>query len=136
MIIVAVSGGFDPVHVGHLKLFKAAKALGDKLIVIVHTDEWLKRKKGKVFMSLWDRMEIIKGFKCVDWVYYCDGGEDSAGGMISMLQPDILANGGDRTCPEEIDEAKACKRIGCKMVFNVGGGKIRSSSEMLENYNS
>ena len=65
-IIVAVSGGFDPVHVAHIRMFKEARKLGDKLVVINNNDNWLKKKKGYAFMSQEDRKEILLSFECVD----------------------------------------------------------------------
>ena len=68
MKLVLVTGGFDPLHKGHLEYFKAAKKLGDKLIVGVNSDEWLTRKKGRPFMPFQDRIEIIKNLEMVDGV--------------------------------------------------------------------
>ena len=67
--VVATSGGFDPIHIGHLRCFQEARKLGDYLIVILNDDNWLKRKKGRVFMTANERSEIIKGFGCVDDVF-------------------------------------------------------------------
>ena len=137
-IIVAVSGGFDPIHIGHVRMFKEAKKLGDKLIVILNNDNWLLKKKGCVFMPEKERKEIIKGFKSVDEVYvtkHLKNPEDmSVCDALHVLRPDIFANGGDRTL-KNIPEIKTCREIGCKMVFNVGkGGKVQSSSRLLERY--
>ena len=137
-IIVAVSGGFDPIHIGHVRMFKEAKKLGDKLIVILNNDNWLLKKKGCVFMPEKERKEIIKGFKGVDEVYvtkHLKNPEDmSVCDALHVLRPDIFANGGDRTL-KNIPEIKTCREIGCKMVFNVGkGGKVQSSSRLLERY--
>lgn len=136
MILVATSGGFDPVHLGHLKLFREAKKLGDKLVVIVNDDGWLQRKKGRVFMPLEDRIEIIKEFRCVDLVVVWDDGSENTSGALEILRPQIFANGGDRKNKNDIPEAKICEEIGCKIIFNVGGGKIRSSSELSQKYYS
>jgi cytidyltransferase-like protein len=132
--VVMVSGGFDPVHVGHLRMFEAAKKLGDELLVVVNCDRWLIKKKGKKFMSSADRSEIIRGFKCVDDVYVLETERMDVGEAIEHFKPAIFANGGDRRAEKDIPEAEACKRLGIEMVFNVGGGKLRSSSELLQHY--
>ena len=134
-IVVAVSGGFDPVHVGHVRMFEEARKLGDKLVVILNNDNWLKKKKGFVFMSQRERKEIIKALAAVDEVVLTDhpkNPEDmSVCGALQKVRPHVFANGGDRT-RKNIPEIPVCKEIGCKMVFNVGrGGKVQSSSWLL-----
>lgn len=136
-IVVAVSGGFDPIHIGHVRLFTEAKKLGDKLIVILNNDNWLIDKKGKVFMKQSERKEIIEALKVVDKVvltshkkgeYFRD---KSVVRELTKMKPDIFANGGDRFA-KNIPEYKICKKLGIKMVFNVGkGGKIQSSSWLV-----
>lgn len=134
-IIVVVSGGFDPIHIGHIRLFREAKALGDKLIVIVNNDNWLKKKKEKCFMPQNERIEIIKNIKGVDDVILTGHAENSSDMSVSAelkkIKPHIFANGGDRRRLSDIPEASVCKEIGCQLVFNVGGGKIQSSSWLL-----
>jgi len=136
--VVAVSGGFDPIHIGHIRLFKAAKKLGGKLVVIINNDNWLKKKKGHIFMHQDERKEIIESIEGVDEVVIT-GHEPNPEDMgvskeLLKLKPDIFANGGDRT-PTNIPEAPACKAIKCEMVFSVGqGGKIQSSSWLLAKY--
>lgn len=135
-IIVAVSGGFDPLHAGHVRLFKAAKKIGDKLIVILNNDHWLKKKKGFVFMPEWERKEVIESLKMVDEVIISrhprNPKDMSVNYELKKLRPHIFANGGDRT-PKNIPEVPVCKKIGCKMIFGVGeGGKIQSSSWLIE----
>src|SRR3989304_5428085 len=66
--VVAVSGGFDPLHVGHVRMFKKARALGDKLVVILNNDNWLRAKKGYAFMPEKERKELIEAFSFVDKV--------------------------------------------------------------------
>lgn len=137
-IVVAVSGGFDPLHIGHVRLFKAAKQLGDKLVVIINNDNWLKKKKGVVFMPERDRQEIIKALDCVDRVvlttHPSHTTDMSVSATLQTIKPHIFANGGDRT-KKNIPEVAVCRKMGCKMVFNVGrGGKISSSSWLLTNY--
>jgi len=133
--LVAISGGFDPIHGGHIKLIKEAKKLGDTLIVIVNNDYWLKKKKGYIFMPEDMRMTILKELKDVDVVYLTKHPpipEDmSVCEALREIKPDVFANGGDRT-NDNIPEVATCDELGIKMVFNVGGEKIASSSELVE----
>jgi len=130
--IVAVSGGFDPVHVGHAKMFEEARKLGDYLVVILNNDNWLRDKKGFVFMPEEERYMLIGRMKGVDAVYITDhkkGDKDrSVCAALRAIKPTIFANGGDRRSMGDIPEAKVCKQLGIQMVFDVGGGKIQSSS--------
>ncbi len=137
-IIVAVSGGFDCLHIGHVRLFKEAKKLGDKLVVILNNDNWLMSKKGYVFMPGKERKEILKALSSVDEVILTKHPKDpkdmSVCQELLQLRPHIFANGGDRH-KHNIPEVEVCNTIGCKMVFNVGkGGKIQSSSWLLKKY--
>jgi D-beta-D-heptose 7-phosphate kinase/D-beta-D-heptose 1-phosphate adenosyltransferase len=136
--VVVVSGGFDPVHIGHVRMFEEAKELvgpQGKLIVVINCDAWLVRKKGKAFMSQDDRAEIIRAFGCVDDVYVLESSRSDVGEALEHIKPDIFANGGDRRNTADIPEAVVCEKHGIEMVFNIGqGGKIRSSSELLRNY--
>ena len=133
-IIVMVSGGFDPIHVGHLRMFAEAKKLGTKLVVVLNCDAWLTRKKGKAFMAQDERAELIRGFECVDEVFVLESDRNDVVEAIQKFRPHIFANGGDRKEEKDIPEAEICKKLGVEMVFNVGGGKIRSSSELLKSY--
>jgi cytidyltransferase-like protein len=133
---VAVSGGFDPLHIGHIRMFKEAHALGDKLIVILNNDNWLKSKKGFAFMPEKERKEIIENFPFVDKVVLSDhkknDGDMSIVRTLGKVRPDIFANGGDRKNAKDIPEAALCKKLGIKMMFNIGtGGKVQSSSWMI-----
>ena len=137
-IVVAVSGGFDPVHVGHVRMFEEAKKLGDTLVVILNNDHWLRKKKQHVFMSEEERKELIEAFGCVDRVVITSHDEDpldmSVARELKKLRPDVFANGGDRL-PDNTPEVIVCRDIGCSMVFQVGrGGKVQSSSWLLTNY--
>ncbi len=128
--IVAVSGGYDPVHVGHVRQFKAAKKLGDKLYVILNSDRFLKNKKGFVFMSFKERREILESIKYIDRVVPCIDRDQSVCKTLEKLKPDIFAKGGDRKL-KNTPEADICKKYKIKMVFGVGGGKIQSSSALV-----
>lgn len=134
MITVGVSGGFDPVHIGHLKLLGAAKALGDRLVVILNNDPWVKKKKGYVFMDQEGREAVLRAIRYVDDVVLTAHPDDpqdmSVCGELRGLRPDIFANGGDRKA-DNIPEYKLCQKLGIKMAFNVGGEKTQSSSELV-----
>ncbi len=133
---VAVSGGFDPLHVGHVRMFKEARNLGDKLMVIINNDNWLQHKKGFVFMPQRERAEIVKELPFVDKVVFTDHGikdpDRSITRSLKKFKPAIFANGGDRKGVKDIPEVAICEELGIKMVFNVGeGGKVQSSSWMV-----
>ena len=139
MKIVVVSGGFDPIHSGHIEYFKAAKLLGDKLIVAVNSDQWLINKKSKFFMSFSERANIISNLSMVDQVIDFEDDEDGSCALalekIKDLYPDdeiIFCNGGDRK-EDNIPEMQV-KNI--TFEFGVGGNnKINSSSEILKDWN-
>ena len=141
-IVVAVSGGFDPVHIGHIDMFYEAKALGDELVVILNNDNWLQKKKGHVFMPQAERKEILEALKPVDRVVLTQHGpspsDTSVCQALEELKPDIFANGGDRKPdgdPIPAPEVDLCKKLGIKMVYNVGcRGKIQSSSWLVGKY--
>jgi len=134
-IIVAVSGGFDPIHYGHIKLFREARKLGDKLIVILNSDNFLMKKKGFVLMNFKHRKRILKAIKYVDKVIKCRDKDLSVCKTLAKLKPDIFANGGDRQSEKDIPEDQICEKLGIKMVFNVGGHKIYSSSDLIKKIN-
>ena len=140
-IIVAISGGFDPVHIGHVRMFNEAKKLGHKLIVILNNDHWLIKKKGFVFMSEHERKEVIEGFRAVDEVVFTkhgtehipDAADMSVCHMLLEIKPHIFANGGDRFA-DNIPEAVVCRELGIETIFNIGkGGKVQSSSWLVKN---
>ena len=137
---IVVSGGFDPVHKGHLELFENAKKLGDHLTVILNTDSFLKEKKGYVFMTFKERKKILLGFECIDKVIKCIDKDNTVCETLTQMksknQVDIFANGGDRKKITDIPEHKICKENGIKMVFDIGGGKVQSSSELVNQFNN
>ena len=109
---MVVSGGFDPLHVGHVRLFHAAKKLvgnKGKLIVILNGDSWLIRKKGDYFMNQHDRTEILRAFSDIDDVFMWDSADNHVCGALEKLKPDIFGNGGDRRSEQDIPELKTCK---------------------------
>ena len=137
---VVVSGGFDPVHVGHIKYFKEAKALGDKLIIILNKDRFLKKKKGYVFMRYPERKKVLEAIKYIDEVVPCLDKDQSVRATVKRLKDknkiDIFAKGGDRTI-KNIPEKSICEKLGIQMVFGVGGKEKPQSSSWLvdEHYN-
>lgn len=131
MKTVVTSGGFDPIHKGHIRLIKEASELGDRLIVVLNTDDFLIRKKGKPFMCFEERKEILESIRWVDEVVACIDEDQTVCKTLEMLKPDIFAKGGDRTL-DNIPEKDVCERLGIDMVFGVGGGKIQSSSWLLK----
>jgi cytidyltransferase-like protein len=130
LITVAVSGAFDPIHVGHIEYIREAAKLGDRLVVILNNDIFLLRKKGFVFRSFEDRKEILESIKGVDEVIASVDDDQTVCKTLELVKPDIFAKGGYRTGPENIPEVETCRSIGCKIVTNVGGGKLRADREL------
>ncbi len=129
--IIAVSGGFDPVHVGHVRMIQEAARHGD-VVVIANSDDWLMRKKGYVFMPFDERREILLAFKGVTYVTQAEDNDDTVCDSLLSLRPDVFANGGDRK-GDNVPEVALCKELGIEMMWNCGGGKIQSSSELVAN---
>jgi D-beta-D-heptose 7-phosphate kinase/D-beta-D-heptose 1-phosphate adenosyltransferase len=125
---VAVSGYFDPIHVGHLEYLQLAKKLGDNLIVIINNNLQAELKKGSTFMDEKDRMEIVAALRCVDEVFLSIDTDKSVCKSLERIKPDIFANGGDRSL-DEIPETAVMKKYNIKMVDGLGL-KIRSSSDL------
>jgi len=137
--IVLVTGGFDPLHSGHIAYFRAAKQLGDTLVVGVNSDAWLVRKKGRAFMPWLERMNIVKNIKDVDFVLEFNDDDGSAKQAIKLARqtwPDhriVFANGGDRT-DANIPEMEFVDS-NLEFAFGVGGfDKANSSSWILEEW--
>ena len=129
---VVVSGYFDPIHKGHLDLFEAAKKLGDTLIVIINNDEQAIAKKGYVFMPAEDRARIVSSLNVVDHAVISIDEDRTVCKTLESIEPvDIFANGGDRFF-DDVPEVEVCSRNGIEMVFNVGGLKSESSSELVK----
>jgi cytidyltransferase-like protein len=140
MKIVLVTGGFDPLHSGHIEYFEAAKKLGDILVVGLNSDEWLERKKGKPFMDEYERCRIVEALKVVDKVVCypdADGTSKNTITGVRKMYPNatiIFANGGDRTAtniPEmDVNDSNI------EFIFGVGGNKSNSSSWLLKKWKS
>ena len=139
MKLSIVSGGFDPLHVGHLELFERAKSLADDLIVIVNTDEFLISKKGKPFMPLKERMTIVQALKPVKLTIKSIDKDQTVCASVKFVNEMykkkydeiMFCNGGDRTSGENTPEHKICEEIGIKTVYGLGD-KIQSSSWLLK----
>jgi len=135
MKIVLVTGGFDPLHSGHLSYLASAKKLGDKLVVGINSDEWLTNKKGKPFMPLLDRVGIIQNLRMVDDYVLFDDSDNSAIDAIKQVRenwPDssiIFANGGDRTADNIPEMTMDDKNLNFE--FGVGGEDKQNSSSIL-----
>ncbi len=145
-VVVAVSGGFDPIHIGHVRMFEQARALGDELVVILNNDNWLRAKKGFAFMPEKERKEVIEALRAVDRVVLTTHKQNdpdmSVSRALRAVRPHIFANGGDRNEANAADPRSSlykdlgtCKALNIEMVFNIGkGGKIQSSSWLLKKH--
>jgi cytidyltransferase-like protein len=140
--VVLVTGGFDPLHSGHIAYFKAARELGDHLVVGINSDEWLTRKKGRPFMPFTERAAIIKELSCVDEVIGFNDSDDTACAAIYQVLATkgsswklIFANGGDRTNKNTLEYKMYNNHPDVQFRFGVGGSnKANSSSWILEEW--
>lgn len=136
--IVIISGAFGPIHRGHVRLFKGAKAIGHKVILGLNSDEWVVNNRGQVFMDWAERAEVLREFSNVDEVFSFNDTDGTALDLISrvkQLYPGLklaFANGGNRT-QSNTPEKGMCNAYGIDMIFNAGGGIIASSTEIIEN---
>ena len=136
--IVIVSGGFDPMHVGHVRMIKKAAQRGHQVIVGLNSDDWLRRKKDYVFMPWEERAEILSAMRGVLEVMPFDDSDDSACNLLAKVikkypsDSVAFANGGDRTSTN-IPELEFAKKHGIGLIWEVGGGKIQSSSDLVNN---
>ena len=137
MKFVVVTGGFDPIHSGHIDYIREAATLGDVLIVGVNSDEWLTRKKGKPFMNWEERTTVVNALRYVDFVLKFNDDDDSACSLLEDLKRSwigkgdeiIFANGGDRNNTNN----REAKVEGVTFVYGVGGSnKMNSSSDILK----
>ncbi len=135
--IIITSGYFNPIHIGHINMFREAKSLCDKLVVIVNNDEQVKLKGSVAFMPESERVEVVRAIKYIDEVFLSIDKDKSVVESLKIVakaNPGELffANGGDRNTGN-IPEAKICEEFNIKMIDNIGGGKVQSSSRLLEN---
>lgn len=137
--IIILSGGFDPVHVGHVRMFQAAKNLMATVVVGINSDDWLTRKKGSCFMPFEERKEILGSIRYVDYVYSFDDSDETACDLIrkvSQIFPGedtqvCFGNGGDRVHSNS-PEVEYCEDKGIELIWGLGGGKIQSSSDLIK----
>ena len=125
---IAISGYFDPIHVGHIEYINNAKKLGDWLVVIVNNNNQCALKKGKYFMDEKDRVLIVNNIKAVDEVFLSIDEDKTVCKSLKAVNPDVFANGGDRK-NYEIPESKVCKENNIQIIDGLGD-KIRSSSDL------
>ena len=130
--IVVVSGGFDPLHRGHARLFNEAKRLGHKLVCGLNSDAWIVKKNGRVSLNFGERSEIISSFRSVDEVISFNDSDDSAINLLTRIQslyPECsicFANGGPME-EKNTPESGFCRAYGIDMLWNVGGDSPRSA---------
>ena len=136
--VVLVTGGFDPLHSGHIAYFKAARELGDHLVVGVNSDEWLTRKKGRPFMPFEERTAIIKELECVDEVIGFNDDDDTACAAIYTVLATrgsnwkvIFANGGDRTNKNTLEYKLYGNHSDVQFKFGIGGSNKKNSSSWI-----
>tara|TARA_R110001606_G_scaffold74928_3_gene173681 strand:+ start:2833 stop:3249 length:417 start_codon:yes stop_codon:yes gene_type:complete len=128
---IMVSGGFDPPHIGHVRMFQDAAKWGE-VIVAINSDDWLMRKKGYVFMPWNERAEIIREMRSVYHVVSFNDNDDTANQAIKIHRPDAFANGGDRK-KKNTPEMDLCDKLGIQMLWGVGGkDKPQSSSWLVD----
>lgn len=134
--LVSTSGAYDPCHRGHLQCIHGSALLkGDNglFVVIVNGDGFLMRKKGYVFMPLEERMELVASLRGIDYVVPWDDGSQFVTGAIEIMRPNIFAKGGDRSTAENVPEYDTCVKVGCHVVFGIGGAeKVQSSSDLVQ----
>jgi len=128
-IEVAISGYFNPLHVGHLEMIEKARKLGDHLVAIVNNDRQVKLKGRVPFMKQADRMKIVRSLRDIDEVFLSIDKDKSVCASLAKLKPDIFAKGGDRNVGN-IPEVAVCQKYGIKIVDGLGK-KIRSSSILI-----
>lgn len=128
---IAISGGFDPIHIGHINMIRDARQHGE-VVVFLNSDEWLQRKKGYVFQNWHDRASILAEIKGVAAVFSVDDSDGTVLQALKQHKPDYFANGGDRT-PENTPEMVFCLDNGIKPLWGIGGGKIAGSQTLVEN---
>lgn len=131
MKVVAASGYMDPLHSGHIEYLEKARALGDKLVVILNNDEQAIKKKGFCFMNVEERKRLILSLKCVDEVFVSIDKDRTVCASLEAVKPDIFAKGGDQNV-NTIPEADICRSLNIQIVDGLGD-KIQSSRWLLRN---
>ena len=129
---VAVSGGFDPPHAGHIRMIQEASQFGE-VVIVLNSDAWLMRKKGYVFMSWEERKELLEAIKGVRKVVAVDDSNGTVCEALVREKPTYFANGGDRTT-DNTPEMTVCTENNITMIWGIGGGKVQSSSELVNRF--
>lgn len=128
--LAAVSGGFDPLHVGHLNLFRAAKGLAESLVVLVEGDEWVRSNKHEPLMEEMDRLRLVLSVREVDFAVI-NRQTDGCGMLLSSIMPDLFVVGPDHSAVEDLPEYETCQLYSIKVVCLDSLRKDRSSSQLL-----
>ena len=134
--VIVLSGGFDPMHIGHLRMIQESAKMAEIVIAGVNSDEWLMRKKGYVFMPHEERVEMVQGTRGVSKAMAFDDDDNSACDLlrrVRALWPNFkvaFANGGDRTA-DNIPEVPVADELDVHLIWGVGGGKVQSSSDLV-----
>jgi len=139
MKLAIVSGGFDPLHVGHLELIEKSKSISDDVLAIINTDEFLTNKKGKPFMPFVERIKIVQALKPIAFTFksidkdqtVCESIKSVYNKHKDQYDEIIFCNGGDRTSGANTPEHKLCEKIGVQLVYGLGD-KIQSSSWLTQ----
>ncbi len=129
-----ISGGFDPVHIGHVKYILAAAELTPCLVAVVNGDSFLMRKKGYKFMDSEERAFIVDNIKGVDYTVIFNSEYDTVDEVIEFLRPTSFIKGGDRNAKENIPEWDTCEKVGCDIITGAGGDKAQSSSDLVKKF--
>lgn len=129
-----ISGGFDPIHIGHVKYILAAAELTPCLVAVVNGDSFLMRKKGYIFMDSDERAFIVDNIKGVDYTVIFNSEQDTVDEIIELLRPTSFIKGGDRNARENIPEWDTCEKVGCLIITGAGGDKAQSSSELVKKF--
>ena len=135
--VVVLSGGFDPMHVGHLRMMQEAARIAEIVIVGVNSDDWLMNKKGYVFMPHNERMEMVQGIRGVSKAMAFDDSDNSACDLLRKVRAlwtsfkIAFANGGDRTS-DNIPEISVAEELDIDLIWGIGGGKVQSSSTLVD----
>ena len=133
--IVMASGGFDPIHPGHISYLQESKQWGNTLIVVVNGDEFLRTKKGRPFQNLETRCLIVSAIREVDYVVPFEiNGDMTVNKALEAIKPKVFTKGGDREDAKSIPEWQFCEKLKVKLVTGVGADKKWSSSWFLKNW--
>lgn len=130
MPIVCISGGFDPIHCGHIELIQQAAKKGD-VFVILNSDDWLKRKKGYVFLDWEHRAKIIRAIHGVEYISRVDDSDGTVCEALRRIKPDYFANGGDRNV-DNTPEQDVCRELNIRMLWGIGGSKMAGSQDIVK----